>query len=181
MRRERCDSLRHAAQGGHRRFGAREERTGNVESTNDDIERAAGLVEAMIKKLGIDPASVSMAPPGAGRAWSLMRGSAAVAIFLRPANEGEDSARLRIVSPIVKVGADTRPELFRTLLELNTTGLGGMAFGIHQERVVLVAERRTKDLDAAEVEHLIQRVGVVADHYDDQLIQKFGGVRVSDL
>ncbi len=151
-----------------------------MEDHNDEIERAAGLVEAMIRKQGIDPATVRMTPPGSGRAWSLMRGSAAVAIFLRPPHDGEDSPKLRVVSPIVKLDAETRPEIYRTLLELNTTGLGGMAFGIHQERVVIIAERRTKDLEPAEVEHLIQRVGVVADHYDDQLVARFGGSKVSE-
>jgi hypothetical protein len=145
------------------------------------MDRAAGLIEAMIQKQGIAPETVRMTPPGQGRAWSLMRGSAAVAVFLRPANEGEDSPKVRIVSPIVKVDESTRPEIYKTLLELNATGLGGMAFGVHQDRVVVVAERRSKDLEPNEVEHLIQRVGVVADHYDDLLIARFGGVKVSDL
>lgn len=151
-----------------------------MEHNNDEIERAAALVEAMIRKQGIDPETVRMAPPGQGRAWSLMRGSAAVAVFLRPAHEGEDSPKLRIVSPIVKIDESTRPEIYKTLLELNATGLGGMAFGVHQERVVLVAERRTTDLEPAEVEHLIQRVGVVADHYDDHIVSRFGGSKVSE-
>lgn len=145
---------------------------------NDEIERAAGLVEAMIRNQGIDPETVRMAPPGEGRAWSLMRGSAAVAVFLRPPHEGENSPKLRVVSPMVKVDDSTRPELFKALLELNASGLGGMAFALHQERVVLVAERRTTDLEPAEVEHLIQRVGVVADHYDDQIVARYGGSRV---
>lgn len=146
---------------------------------DDEIERATGLVEAMIRKQGLDPETVRTAPPaGQGRAWSLMRGSAPVAIFLRPAHEGEDAPKLRVVSPIVKIDENTRHELFKTLLELNATGLGGVAFGLHQDRVVLVAERRTTDLEPAEVEYLLQRVGVVADHYDDQIIARFGGTRV---
>ena len=152
--------------------------TRNQES---EIERAAEMVETMIRKQGIDPETVRMAPPGQGKAWSLMRGSAAVAIFLRPPRDGEEDPRLRVVSPIIKVDEGVRPELFKTLLELNATGLGGMAFGLHQDRVVVVAERRTRDLEPTEVAHLIERVGVVADHYDDQLIARFGGVKVSDL
>ncbi len=152
-----------------------------IRSEESEIERAAEMVEAMIRKQGIDPESVRMAPPGQGRAWSLMRGSAAVAIFLRPPRDGEDAPRLRVVSPIIKVDDAVRPELYKTLLELNASGLGGMAFGVHQDRVVVVAERRARDLELAEVAHLIERVGVVADHYDDQLIARYGGVRVSDL
>ena len=57
----------------------------------------------------------------------------------------------------------------------------GMVFALHHDRVVIVAERRARDLEPAEVSHLIERVGVVADHYDDQLISRFGGTKVSDL
>ena len=94
---------------------------------NDEIERAAGLVEAMIRKQGIDPASVRMAPPGQGarvvaHARERRRGR-----LPPPAHEGGDSPKLRVVSPIVKIDDTTRPELYKTLLELNATGLGGMA------------------------------------------------------
>lgn len=146
-----------------------------------EIQRAADLVEQVIEHLGLDPSAMRMPAPTAGRAWSLMRGSAAVAIFLRPAREREDSAQLRVVSPIVRIETTKLEALYRTLLELNATGLGGVAFGIHHERVVVVTERRTRDLDAAEVEYIIQRVGAAGDHYDDQLIAQFGGTRVSDL
>ncbi len=147
----------------------------------DELARAAARVEDMIRAQGIDPEAVRMEPPGQGYAWSLLRGSAAVAVFLRPARDGEEGPRLRVVSPIVKCDEGVRPELYKTLLELNASGLGGMSFGLHQDRVVVVAERRAVDLDDDAVRYLIDRVGVVADHYDDQLIARFGGVRVSDL
>ena len=38
---------------------------GNEES---EIERAAEMVESMIRKQGIDPETVRMSPPGQGRA-----------------------------------------------------------------------------------------------------------------
>ncbi len=146
-----------------------------------EIERAALLVEGVIQTLGLDPASVRMPAPAHGRAWSLMRGSAAVAIFLRPPRDGEDSAQLRVVAPIVKVESRDEVALYRTLLELNASGLGSVAFGLHHGRIVIVAERRTRDLDAAEVEYVVHRVGAVGDRYDDELIARFGGTRVSDL
>lgn len=150
-------------------------------SNDSEIQRAADLVEQVIARLGLDASTMRMPAPSEGRAWSLMRGSAAVAIFLRPPRQREDSPQLRVVSPIVRIETNEPEKLFRTLLELNATGLGGVAFGVHHERVVVVTERRTRDLDADEIGYIIQRVGAAGDHYDDQLIAQFGGTRVSDL
>jgi hypothetical protein len=153
-----------------------------VQDTQKEFDRAVALVQGAIRRLGIDPAQVQLDPPGeVGRGWSLMRGSAAVAVFLRPPREGEDGPQLRIVAPIVRVDPAREVDLYRRLLELNAQGMGPVAFGLLQDRVVVVAERRSADLGPEELEHLVQRVGAVGDHYDDQLVTRFGGQRVSDL
>lgn len=149
--------------------------------SKEDLAHAAVLVEDVIRRMGLEPDAVSIAVPEPSRAWSLMRGSAAVAIFLRPARVGEDSSQLRVVAPIIRVAEGDAMPLFRALLELNAGGLGAVAFGVQEDRVVVVAERRTLDLERAEVEFLIHRVGAVGDHYDDELIARFGGSRIADL
>lgn len=148
--------------------------------SQEDLTHATALVEDVIRRLGLDPEQVRINVPEPSRGWSLMRGSAAVAVFLRPAREGEDSPQLRLVAPIVRVPAGDPTPLFRTLLELNAGGLGAVSFGLQEDRVVVVAERRTLDLERAEVEFLVHRVGAVGDHYDDELIARFGGTRISD-
>jgi len=153
-----------------------------VQDAQQEFDRAVTLVEGAIRRLGLDPAAVQLDPPGGvGRGWSLMRGSAAVAVFLRLPREGEDGPQLRIVAPIVRVDPTQEVALYRRLLELNAQGMGPVAFGLLHDRVVVVAERRSADLESAELEHLVQRVGAVGDHYDDQLVTRFGGQRVSDL
>ena len=149
--------------------------------SNKDLSRAAALVDDVIRRLGLDPERVAIQVPAPSRGWSLLRGSAAVAIFLRPARDGEDSPQLRIVAPILRIAAGDPLGLFRSLLELNAGGLGAVSFGLQGDRVVVVAERRTLDLEPAEVEYLVQRVGAVGDHYVDELIARFGGTKVTDL
>lgn len=146
----------------------------------EELAHAAVLVEDVIRRMGLEPDKVSISVPEPSRGWSLMRGSAAVAIFLRPARPGEDSAQLRIVAPIIRIASGDPQPLFRALLELNAGGLGAVCFGVQDDRVVVVAERRTLDLERAEVEFLIHRVGAVGDHYDDELIARFGGSRITD-
>jgi hypothetical protein len=147
----------------------------------EELARAARLVEETISALGISPATVRMTPPAAGGfAWSLMRGSAALAIFVRPPRANEDGPFLRVISPMVMVDTSRELELYRKLLELNASGLSSVAFGLHDGRIVAVSERPTRDLDASEVRFIVQIVGAVADHYDDDIIKNFGGKRVSD-
>lgn len=148
--------------------------------SQEDLAHAATLVEDVIRRLGLDPDRVRISVPEPSRGWSLLRGSAAVAIFLRPAREGEDSPQLRVVAPIVRMASGDPLPMFRMLLELNAGGLGAVSFGLQEDRVVVVAERRTLDLERSEVEFLIHRVGAVGDHYDDELIARFGGTRITD-
>ncbi len=148
--------------------------------SQEDLTHAATLIEDVIRRLGLDPDRVRISVPEPSRGWSLLRGSAAVAVFLRPAREGEDSPQLRVVAPIVRVASGDPLPMFRMLLELNAGGLGAVSFGLQEDRVVVVAERRTLDLERSEVEFLIHRVGAVGDHYDDELIARFGGTRITD-
>lgn len=150
------------------------------DETQEEITRAVRLVEETIQGLGIDPATVRMPAPGDGHAWSLMRGSAAIAIFLRSPRANEDTPYLRVISPIVRIDKHHELNLYRHLLELNASGLASVAFGIHEDKVVAVSERPTRDLDPSEVKFIVQIVGAVADHYDDELTRTFGGTRVSD-
>lgn len=145
-----------------------------------EIERVAQLVEDTISALGVDPSAVRLNAPTGGRAWSLMRGSAAMAIFLQPPRAKEDSPFLRVISPIVVIDPEHELTLYRKLLELNATGMASVAFGIQEDRVVAVSERPTRNLNASEVRYIVQMVGAVADHFDDELTKAFGGSRVSD-
>lgn len=146
----------------------------------EEITRAARLVEETIAALGINPDTARMHAPSGGQAWSLMRGSAAIAVFVRPPKPPEDSPVLRVVSPIIAVNPSTESKLYKHLLELNAAGMSSVAFGLHDGRVVAVSERPTRDIDPGEVRYIIQVVGAVADHYDDELIRVFGGQRISD-
>jgi hypothetical protein len=144
------------------------------------MDKAEKLVDETITSLGIDPTTVRVTAPGGGYAWSLMRGSAAIAIFLRPPRADEDSPCLRVISPIIVIDTKNELALYRRLLELNASGMASVAFGVHEGNVVAVSERPTADLDASEVRYIVQIVGAVADHYDDELTKTFGGTRASD-
>ena len=82
---------------------------------------------------------------------------------------------LRVCSIVMTLdGKVDRGALFSHLLDLNT-GLCGAAFATDGDRVLLVGERSTLDLDRSEVLDLIRRITTYADEHDDVLVARFGG------
>jgi hypothetical protein len=138
------------------------------------------LVEGVIKGLGVDPAACRAKEGTDETSWTLQRGSAAVLITLskRPQDGG---VYVRVVSPVMTLPeAGKREALYKHLLELNAAGLANAAFGLVGERVVVVSERPTPDMQADELSQMIRHLAAVADTYDDRLVKAFGGRLAAD-
>ena len=144
-----------------------------------NLKRATSLVEQTIEALGVDPAQTRVG--GDEQRWALRRGSASILISIQPpAKEGAEGT-IRLLAPVVRIPqGDAAAKLFQRLLELNTSALVGVAFGVQDGDVVLVAERSLQDLDASEVDDMVRTIGAMADRYDDQLATQFGTARSSD-
>jgi type III secretion system-like peptide-binding chaperone len=140
--------------------------------------RAAGAVEAALQSLGVDPTQSALPARGDGRvAWSIGKGSVEVYIVI----EGDENNRvLRVFAPLLTVPPENLLPLFRRLLELNGDGLLGCAFGLRGDKVVLGAERSTQGLDKDAIRDLVLHVAHFADHFDDELVQSYGGSRHAD-
>jgi hypothetical protein len=129
------------------------------------------LIGEVLEALGHRPApKIELA--GALHAWRVTHGSAKVTIALldRP-----DFTHVRISAVVMTMDASVaRGALFAHLLELNA-GLCGNAFALDGDRILLVAERSTLDLDRSEILDLVRRVTANADNHDDALVASFGG------
>jgi hypothetical protein len=143
----------------------------NQRETN--LASTVTLIEEALDELGYQP-------PGTRRieladtlaAWRIQKGSAHATIALVPR---DDFTHLRISSIVITLDAKVdRTTLFTHLLELNA-GLCGNAFALVGDRVQLVAERSTLDLDRSEIVDIIRRVAVNADLHDDMLVATYGG------
>ncbi len=146
---------------------------------DQDFEKARELVEATIRKIGLDPATTRAESPSETQAvWTLKRGSASVLVTVAR-HENEAATYLRVVSPVVNLPGDPGRQvaLYRRLLELNAAGLANAAFGLLGERVVVVSERPAAGLDASEVEQIVRHLSAVADTFDDRLEKEFGATK----
>ena len=137
-----------------------------------NLQSTVALVEGVLAELGHDPAQV---PPtdDSLHAWRIIKGSATTLVTLVNRTL---FTHLRVCSVVMTLDAKVdRPSLHTHLLEQNAR-LCGAAFAIDGDRVLMVAERTTLDLDRSEVRELIRRVTTYADDHDDQLVATFGGV-----
>jgi hypothetical protein len=130
------------------------------------------LVEQVLSDLGYPPATTRVSEPGASHVWRLVKGSAITRVAVI---ERAKFPHLRISAVVMTLDAAVdRDALFAHLLDLNA-GLCGVAFATDGDRVLLVSERSTLDLDDSEVRDAIERVMTYADEHDDVLVARFGG------
>src|SRR5687768_2437613 len=114
------------------------------------------MVEDAITHLGHVPDESRIDSADDLPAWKVEKGSAHVYVQLGTAG---DQNVLKVTAPVMKLAdAVDEKKLYRRLLELNASKVTGVAFGVRQETVVLLAERPTIDLDPSEVLDVIKRV-----------------------
>ncbi len=112
--------------------------------------------------------------------YVIKQGSAYVMISVIP--WGKDKAMVRCVAQLVK-GIDVDGPLALQLLELNTfLRFGSFAFDPQQQTVLFVHTiLGGTTLDKEELMATLRDVALIADEYDDKLVEKYGGQRMLDL
>ena len=141
----------------------------NQRETN--LASTLALVEGVLGELGHDPAACRVAT-NALHEWRIAKGSAVARVALVSRTE---FTHLRVCAIVMTVDDKVdRAALHAHLLAKNGE-LCGVAFAIEGDRVLLVAERSTLDLDRSEIKNVIARVTTDADDHDDALVAKFGG------
>jgi hypothetical protein len=146
----------------------------NQRETN--LTSTVALIEEVLDELGYHPPETRRmfldGDPAPLHAWRIQKGSAVATVALIPRPE---FTHLRVSSCVMTLDPKVeRLDLYTYLLELNVA-LCGAAFALEGDKVLLVTERSTLDLDRSEIVDIIQRVTTNADHHDDLLVARFGG------
>ncbi|MBF0236402.1 MAG: YbjN domain-containing protein [SAR324 cluster bacterium] len=102
--------------------------------------------------------------------WWIINGSVKVQIFLTSLDE---DAELIVAANLLRL-TEPNPALNQYVLQLNgSLKLKGAAFGIRNKQLILSFVRPVQGLDPEELEWMIACIAILADEYDDFLIQKF--------
>ena len=142
----------------------------NQRETN--LQSTVALVEEVLTELGYPPSAARVPDSSALHAWQIAKGSATTRVTLI---DRAEFTHIRICATVMTADAKVdRAALHAHLLELNAS-LCGAAFATEADRVLLVTERSTLDLDRSEVMELVKRVTTSADDHDDALVATFGG------
>lgn len=137
-----------------------------------NLSSTVQLVEAVLAELGHPAPNSRAKDTRALHAWQIPKGSSLTKVTIINRSE---FTHIRVCAIVMTVDAGVdRAALHEHLLELNA-GLCGAAFAIDGDRVLLLGERSTLDLDRSEVLELIRRVTTYADDHDDVLVARFGG------
>lgn len=150
------------------------------EKLNAELKRVEALVEQHLKDEGLDPEVVRMKTADGHPAWAFRQGSASVRIHVLGADAESDVAYFQVVAPVIILPEESRSDIYLRLLTLNADQLWSCAFAVRQDRVILTADRTTRDLDKSEVAEMVERVAAYADKFDDELVEEFGGTRYTD-
>jgi hypothetical protein len=145
---------------------------GTSKVSKGTVDQVATMVHHYFKSRGMDPAlqELDAKSSASGYGWWLMQGSAKTYIFVQETDSGPV---LRITSPIVRVPQANREAFFRRLLEANAS-LSGCALSLHEDVVLVVAQRHTSALDQVELDDLVWNCAYVADTLDNVLADEFG-------
>ena len=102
--------------------------------------------------------------------WWVVSGSVKVQIFL---TNMEENAELVVAANLFPY-PEQNAEVNAYVLKLNgTLKLKGVSFGIRNQHLILSYVRPVQGLDPGELEWIIASIAVIADEYDDFLIEKF--------
>ena len=102
--------------------------------------------------------------------WWIVSGSVKVQIFLTSLDQ---NAELIVASNLFQY-PNSISEINEYVLKLNgTLKLKGVSFGIRNKHLILSYVRPVEGLDKEELEWIIACIAVIADEYDDFLIDKF--------
>lgn len=142
---------------------------GTQKISQGTANEAVGMVEQYFRRRGLDPSEQSLTD-AKGYGWWLAEGSAKIYVFVQESPHG---AVLRITSPLVFLPESNKEAFYLKLLSLNST-LSSCALSIHDEIVLVVAQRPTFGLVQEELEDLVWHVAYVADLLDNKLSDEFG-------
>lgn len=107
--------------------------------------------------------------------WVLNKGSAIGYVTILRDQDEPEAAEVLVRFRIMKNPEPESSFFYRRLLALNEDLIGRAAFSISEDDLIsLQAGRPAKDLNPSELMDLIGRTALLADHYDDLLLDEFG-------
>lgn len=138
----------------------------------EDTSTHQEVIETVISSLDQDSTAM-VSHTEESYLWKFTYGS--VEVFVQLTGETDDDL-LTVWSSVLQLPATDEPGLMRRVLEMNWTGTFETCFSIHDERLMVSAQRTVADMYPGEISRLITLVANIADDNDEALKEEFGGL-----
>ncbi|MEM8720290.1 MAG: YbjN domain-containing protein [Cyanobacteria bacterium P01_G01_bin.39] len=142
-----------------------------VEELIEDNSTHTEVIETVISSLDQDDTAM-VSHTDEVSLWKFQYGS--VEVFVQLTGESDDDL-LTVWSSLLQLPAKDEPGLMRRLLEMNWSGTFETCYSIHDNKVMISAQRTVADMYPGEISRLITLVANLADDNDDALQEEFGG------
>lgn len=141
---------------------------------NQPIQHYYNMFEQVLAEYKVDPATARGQAPGQ---WNLKLGSASVWVDIFQSKDANGNLQqygyLQVLAPVCDVPINNQHLFTKELLEINHQ-LYGVAFTIFRDKAYIKSIRELQGLDISEVKSTLDRVGIYANDWDDQLKAKYG-------
>lgn len=127
------------------------------------------VIETVISSLDQD--NTAMVSQGEeGHLWKFKYGS--IEVFVQLTGITVDDT-FTVSANVLQLPRQREPELFRKLLEMNSSETFEAHFGIVDNQIVVLSTRTVAELTASEISRYITVVATIADDNDDKLAAEF--------
>ncbi|BAZ46549.1 hypothetical protein NIES4102_35850 [Chondrocystis sp. NIES-4102] len=145
--------------------------TKTVEKLMEEESSHREVIETVISSLDQDNTAM-VNNTDQGSLWKFNYGS--VEVFVQLTGETDDDT-LTVWSSVLTLPAKDEPGLMRRILEMNWGNTFETCFCIHDQQVMVSAQRSVADMHPGEISRLVTLVANIADENDELLQSEFGG------
>lgn len=143
-----------------------------VETPQELMDSTAAKVENMLKKNFPEYIKFS------DTSWTISRGSTQVMILVRPFTYNETC--VECIANVVN-GANISAELMKFLLRKNAELHFGSFGLLFDDTITFSHSIAGTNMDDSEFVNSVNTTAIIADYYDDQIVEIAGGKRAADL
>jgi len=137
----------------------------------DTLEKAYEIVKELFATLGVKEEDAKLDLESENMlGWSLAVNSTAMYIYLFA--DDENNLFVKILSPALKLPEENILPFYRRLLELNLN-LHDIGFGVENDTVILMAQRRIDLTTVEENKYIIEYLAVVAEKLVNSIAEEF--------
>lgn len=133
------------------------------------------VIEELLISIGMDPNNCEVPTGDESKSWTLMRQEKMILITLSPNTTDEENNNIKIIVNIIDELTEGPKEklIYKYLLEANARDLENAAFGLLDQSLVVISEKKLQDIELDELKEMIDKCVRYAKKFEENIYKKF--------